>query len=167
MLLSKPIRPGVSLIYSATSWQLVGAGAFSIAFSLVMLLHPDGWKSGVQTADPNTIRAIGVAIGLFGLAMAFGRTSFLVNRTHGLLTKQISLFVTLSSTTYNLADFTSVAVEFINDSESKAKYALRLVGPNQTLTLTSGRTKDAVRRSKKAVMQSTGLPSHIERDNDD
>lgn len=167
MLLSKSIRPGISLIYSATSWELVAGGVFSVAFSLVMLLHPDGWTSGAQPADPKTIRAIGAAIGLFGMTMTFGRTSYLVNRTHGLLTKRISLFVTLSSTAYSLADFTAVAVEYGNDNESKLKYHLRLVGPERSLSLTSGRTRDGVRRSKKAVMEATGLPAHIARDSDD
>lgn len=174
MLVLKPIRPGVSLLQAEKSRSLLIGGFFSIAFAAVMLLHPDGWTSGtvqdgvVKTADPNLIRAIGVAIGLLGLTMAFGHVSYCVNRPSGLITRQTSLFVPLHSVTYALGDFTSVAVEYFFDgeSDSKLRYALSLKGPERNLILLRSRTKDGARRSKRAVLQATGLASWIEPNDD-
>ncbi len=158
-----PVDPGGSLLFQPRPLSRIVAGLFSCAFGLVMLLLPEGWKSGtlrdgvVQMADPNLIRAIGVAIFAFGFLCLFLRVTYLVNRSVGSLTKQLRLVVTLRATEYRLSEFSKITVDSTAESGGRMMHRLCLVGPAHSVCLASSRDGKALTKGRKIVRDTTGI----------
>lgn len=158
-----PADQSGSLLFQPRTPSRIAAGLFSCAFALVMLLHPDGWKTGtlrdgiVQLADPNLIRAIGVAIFVFGFLCLCLRVTYLVNRSAGSLTKQLRLVVPVRSTQYRLSDFSKVTIDSSPENGGRILHRLCLVGPAHSLCLASSRDGKVLIKSRKIVRDATGI----------
>lgn len=158
-----PVAAGGSLLFQPRTPSRIAAGLFSCAFGLVMLWHPEGWKTGtlrdgiVQMADPNLIRAIGVAIFTFGFLCLCLRVTYLVQRSAGTLTKQVRLLVPVHSTSYSLSDFSRISIDAAAENGGRMLHRLCLVGPAHRLCLASSRDGKALIKSRKIVRDATGI----------
>ena len=158
-----PHASGGSLLFQPPTRSLIVAGLFSCVFGLVMLLHPEGWKTGtlrdgvVQMADPNLIRGIGVAIFGFGFLCLFLRVTYRVNRNEGWITKQLSLVVTVHSKQYRLSDFSTITIDSRAENGGRMLHKLWLIGPAHRVCLASSRDEKTITKSRKIVRDATGI----------
>ena len=151
MLQVRETATGSVLFQQAPPKLTVAGGWFAIVFGCVMIFHPTGWKSGTEQANPLIIFAIGLVLTAFGCALAFLRTTYLVDRPSDLFVKQSRLIVPLRASSYRLSEFTEVEIRKQTDGEGDAQYHLFLVSPTREVKLETSSSQAALEDSRDAV----------------
>ena len=151
MLQVRETATGSVLFHQAPPKLTVAGGWFAIIFGCVMIFHPTGWKSGTEQANPLIIFAIGLVLTAFGCALAFLRTTYLVDRSSDLFVKQSRLIVPLRASSYRLSEFTEVEIRKDTDGEGEASYHLLLVGPAREVKLETSSSQAVLEHSRDVV----------------
>ncbi|MEO8670298.1 MAG: hypothetical protein ABI411_03220 [Tahibacter sp.] len=122
-----------------------------------MLLHPNGWRSGTQPADPRVILAIGVAITAFGAFVFLFRTRFVVDPANNLITREHRMIGVINASSHALSAFTAARILRVADSGRSGRYQLVLVAPHAKWVLESGATTTALEASRAVLLETLKL----------